>query len=101
LKELKTNPNMLLLLLLLCCCCYILLVVLLFFFFSNKNKRSKSLDVDLLILFSSDQGEISTKYEKRDDTSVIRNYGQLLLQITEITPDGIVAFFPSYYYMES
>uniref|UniRef100_A0A8C9Z0Q2 General transcription and DNA repair factor IIH helicase subunit XPD n=1 Tax=Sander lucioperca TaxID=283035 RepID=A0A8C9Z0Q2_SANLU len=33
--------------------------------------------------------------------SVIRNYGNLLLEMSAIVPDGIVAFFTSYVYMEN
>lgn len=33
--------------------------------------------------------------------AVIRNYGNLLLEMSAIVPDGIVAFFTSYVYMEN
>lgn len=33
--------------------------------------------------------------------AVIRNYGNLLLEMSAVVPDGIVAFFTSYQYMES
>lgn len=32
---------------------------------------------------------------------MIRNYGNLLLEMSAIVPDGIVAFFTSYMYMEN
>lgn len=32
---------------------------------------------------------------------MIRNYGNLLLEMSAIVPDGIVAFFTSYIYMEN
>ncbi|NXF56578.1 ERCC2 helicase, partial [Oceanites oceanicus] len=32
---------------------------------------------------------------------VIRNYGNLLLELSAVVPDGIVAFFTSYQYMEN
>ena len=44
---------------------------------------------------------MTTKFEARDDIAVIRNYGQLLLEITNVVPDGIVCFFTSYMYLES
>lgn len=44
---------------------------------------------------------ISSKYETRDDTAVIRNYGQLLVETAKTVPDGIVCFFTSYLYLES
>lgn len=44
---------------------------------------------------------MTTKFEARDDIAVIRNYGQLLLEIANVVPDGIVCFFTSYMYLES
>ncbi|NXV08366.1 ERCC2 helicase, partial [Cettia cetti] len=32
---------------------------------------------------------------------VVRNYGQLLLELSAVVPDGLVAFFTSYVYLES
>jgi len=34
-------------------------------------------------------------------TAVIRNYGNLLLEVSATVPDGVVCFFPSYDYMVS
>jgi hypothetical protein len=36
---------------------------------------------------------ISTKFEQRDDLSVVRNYGKLLLDIVSTVPDGVCCFF--------
>lgn len=47
-----------------------------------------------------DQVSISSKFEVRNDPSVVRNYGSLLIEFSKITPDGMVVFFPSYLYME-
>ena len=44
---------------------------------------------------------LTSKFEARDDTAVIRNYGTLLAEMVAIVPDGIVCFFTSYMYMES
>lgn len=44
---------------------------------------------------------ISSKFETREDTAVIRNYGQLLVEVAKTVPDGIVCFFTSYLYLES
>ncbi|XP_059575144.1 general transcription and DNA repair factor IIH helicase subunit XPD isoform X1 [Alligator mississippiensis] len=49
----------------------------------------------------NDQVAISSKFETREDIAVIRNYGNLLLELSAIVPDGIVAFFTSYQYMEN
>ena len=34
-------------------------------------------------------------------SAVVRNYGNLLVELSGIVPDGIVVFFPSYIYMVS
>ncbi|GIY11265.1 general transcription and DNA repair factor IIH helicase subunit XPD [Caerostris extrusa] len=44
---------------------------------------------------------MSSKFETRDDIAVIRNYGNLLVDMSNIVPDGIVGFFTSYTYMEA
>lgn len=49
----------------------------------------------------NDQVSISSKFETRDDTAVIRNYGQLLVETAKCVPDGVVCFFTSYLYLES
>ncbi|NXJ58716.1 ERCC2 helicase, partial [Spizaetus tyrannus] len=49
----------------------------------------------------NDQVAISSKFETREDIAVIRNYGNLLLELSAVVPDGIVAFFTSYQYMEN
>lgn len=49
----------------------------------------------------NDQVAITTKFETRDDMSVIRNYGNLLAEMSAVVPDGIVCFFVSYQYMEA
>ncbi|PKI85022.1 DNA helicase [Malassezia vespertilionis] len=55
----------------------------------------------LVITRGSDQVAISSRFEVRNDLSVVRNYGSILIEYAKIVPDGIVAFFPSYLYMES
>lgn len=40
------------------------------------------------------------RYELRKDLAVIRNYGQLLIDVAQCTPDGICCFFTSYQFME-
>ncbi|XP_051899971.1 general transcription and DNA repair factor IIH helicase subunit XPD isoform X1 [Pristis pectinata] len=49
----------------------------------------------------NDQVTISSKFETREEIAVIRNYGNLLLEMSAIVPDGIVSFFTSYHYMEN
>nr|XP_057937020.1 general transcription and DNA repair factor IIH helicase subunit XPD isoform X2 [Doryrhamphus excisus] len=55
----------------------------------------------LIVGRGNDQVALSSKFETREDFAVIRNYGNLLLEMSAIVPDGIVAFFTSYIYMEN
>ncbi|XP_022129389.1 general transcription and DNA repair factor IIH helicase subunit XPD [Pieris rapae] len=55
----------------------------------------------MIVSKGSDQVAISSKYETREDVAVIRNYGQLLVEISACVPDGVVCFFTSYLYLES
>lgn len=49
----------------------------------------------------NDQVSMTSKFESREDIAVIRNYGNLLVEMSSIVPDGIVCFFTSYTYMET
>uniref|UniRef100_A0A8C7JGA0 General transcription and DNA repair factor IIH helicase subunit XPD n=2 Tax=Oncorhynchus TaxID=8016 RepID=A0A8C7JGA0_ONCKI len=55
----------------------------------------------LVVGRGNDQVAMTSKFETREDFAVIRNYGNLLLEMSAIVPDGIVAFFTSYTYMEN
>ncbi|CAH8843382.1 unnamed protein product [Trichobilharzia szidati] len=55
----------------------------------------------MIVSKGNDQVPMTTKFESREDMAVVRNYGQLLAQLASVVPDGIVAFFPSYHYLES
>ncbi|KAK2739654.1 DNA-dependent ATPase of the nucleotide excision repair factor 4 complex [Myotisia sp. PD_48] len=55
----------------------------------------------MIVTRGSDQSQISSSFQIRNDPGVVRNYGNLLLEFSRITPDGVVVFFPSYLYMES
>lgn len=44
---------------------------------------------------------ISSRFEVRNDPAVVRNFGSILIDMAKTVPDGVVAFFPSYLYMES
>uniref|UniRef100_S4RQB2 DNA 5'-3' helicase n=1 Tax=Petromyzon marinus TaxID=7757 RepID=S4RQB2_PETMA len=54
-----------------------------------------------IVARGNDQVTMSSKFETREDIAVIRNYGNLLLEMTCVVPDGVVCFFTSYHYMES
>ncbi|KAL8323144.1 hypothetical protein RB593_004885 [Gaeumannomyces tritici] len=55
----------------------------------------------MIVTKGSDQAAISSSFAVRTDLPVVRNYGNLLTEFAKITPDGMVVFFPSYFYMES
>ncbi|KAI8868408.1 DNA repair helicase [Ramicandelaber brevisporus] len=66
---------------------------------------SMSLDrqcfLPVVVTRGDDQVAISSRFEVRNDPAVVRNFGSLLIELSKSIPDGIVAFFPSYLYMES
>lgn len=55
----------------------------------------------MIVTRGSDQGSMSSGFQTRNDPSNVRNYGNLLVEFSKLTPDGVVVFFPSYLYMES
>ncbi|TKR64288.1 hypothetical protein L596_024850 [Steinernema carpocapsae] len=55
----------------------------------------------LIVARGNDQVSMTSRFESRDDVAVIRNYGNLVLEMASVVPDGIVVFFTSYMYMES
>ncbi|KAJ9058976.1 TFIIH/NER complex ATP-dependent 5'-3' DNA helicase subunit, variant 3 [Entomophthora muscae] len=55
----------------------------------------------IIVTRGSDQVAISSKFEVRNDPAVVRNFGNILVEFAKSVPDGVVAFFPSYLYMES
>lgn len=55
----------------------------------------------MIVSKGNDQVAMSSKFESREDPAVIRNYGNLLVEMCTVVPDGVVAFFTSYVYMES
>merc|ERR1711871_464515 len=54
----------------------------------------------LIVTKGADQTPISTRFEVRKDDAVLRNYGNLLLEVVKNVPDGVCCFFTSYQYME-
>lgn len=50
----------------------------------------------LILIRGSDQMFLSTKSEEKVDDGVIRNYGEVLLDLSEVVPDGLVAIFPDW-----
>jgi DNA excision repair protein ERCC-2 len=54
----------------------------------------------MIVSRGTDQAVMSSAYDKRDSPDVVRNYGDLLISIANVVPDGIICFFTSYDYME-
>lgn len=54
-----------------------------------------------IVAKGNDQVAISSRFETREDVAVVRNYGQLLVEVSAVVPDGVVCFFTSYLYLES
>ncbi|XGW18812.1 hypothetical protein V3C99_002981, partial [Haemonchus contortus] len=54
----------------------------------------------LVVARGNDQVAMTSRFEQRNDVAVIRNYGNLVLEMASIVPDGMVVFFTSYVYME-
>lgn len=54
----------------------------------------------IILTKGADQLPVSSKFDERENTGVIRNYGSLLIELSGIVPDGMVCFFTSYKYME-
>ncbi|KAH9392652.1 General transcription and DNA repair factor IIH helicase subunit XPD [Tyrophagus putrescentiae] len=61
---------------------------------------SRQCILPLIVTKGNDQVPMTSKFESRNDASVIRNYGALLVELSAVVPDGIVCFFTSYLYME-
>ncbi|KAJ1925959.1 TFIIH/NER complex ATP-dependent 5'-3' DNA helicase subunit [Tieghemiomyces parasiticus] len=62
---------------------------------------TRSCFLPLVITKGSDQVAVSSKFEVRNDRAVVRNFGNMLVEYAKAVPDGVVAFFPSYLYMEA
>jgi len=54
----------------------------------------------IIVTKGNDQLTISSKFEERENLGNIRKYGDLIVELSAIVPDGIVCFFTSYKYME-
>jgi len=55
----------------------------------------------IIVSRGNDQLTMSSRFESRDDEGVIRNYGNLLVEMSAVVPDGLVCFFVSYKYMSN
>lgn len=55
----------------------------------------------LIVVKGGDQALLNTKYKNRDSATIHRNYAQLITELAQSVPDGMIVFFPSYLYMET
>ncbi len=54
----------------------------------------------LIVTKASDQSSLTSAFVERGNSVVSKNYGEFLMNLARVVPDGIVCFFPSYSYME-
>ncbi len=54
----------------------------------------------IVISRTSDQSALTSSYQARGDSAVIKGYGYLVERVCHATPDGVVVFFPSYRFMD-
>jgi DNA excision repair protein ERCC-2 len=52
-------------------------------------------------LQGADQALLNTKFQSRGEPGTHRNYAALLASLAAAVPDGMIAFFPSYGFLES
>uniref|UniRef100_A0AC35TGP0 General transcription and DNA repair factor IIH helicase subunit XPD n=1 Tax=Rhabditophanes sp. KR3021 TaxID=114890 RepID=A0AC35TGP0_9BILA len=68
---------------------------------SLSMTMSRPCILPMIVSKGNDQIEMTSRFENREEASVIRNYGNLILEIAQLVPDGMVVFFTSYGYMEN
>lgn len=54
----------------------------------------------MIVTRGVDHIQISSRFDDRENQGNIRNYGNLLVELSMVVPDGLVCFFTSYKYME-
>jgi DNA excision repair protein ERCC-2 len=67
---------------------------------SSIDQLCSSKICPVILTRGSDQLAVSSSIEDHDDDAIMRNYGDLLVELADTVPDGIVCFFPSYKFME-
>ena len=61
---------------------------------------ARNVILPLVVTRGADQAPLSSKFDVRSEPTTVRNYGKLLLEVATHVPDGVVAFFTSYSYMQ-
>ena len=67
---------------------------------SFEMSFSRNVICPLVVTRGADQMPLTSSFEKRSEAATIDNYGKLLLEMAATVPDGMVAFFTSYSYMQ-
>lgn len=65
-----------------------------------RNMKDNESPDGLPLTVPKEENHITTSFSSRSDSSVVRNYGNLVVSLSRIVPDNVVVFFPSYIYME-
>ncbi len=55
----------------------------------------------LIVCKGTDQALLNTKFLSRNEPNTHRNYAALLQELAAVVPDGMIAFFPSYGFLET
>lgn len=61
-----------------------------------KSTNDDAVELDL----KTKKNSLTTSFSLRSEPSVVRNYGNLVIELSKSVPDGVICFFPSYLYME-
>jgi DNA excision repair protein ERCC-2 len=78
------------------CVCFVLFCFVLFCFVSLPINVFRLCLLPLIVTRGSDQLPVTTSFNSREDISIARNYGSLVVDLSASVPDGICVFFPSY-----
>jgi DNA excision repair protein ERCC-2 len=54
----------------------------------------------IIVTKGVDQISMSGKFSERDNQGKIRNYGTLIVELSQTVPDGLICYFTSYKFME-
>ena len=63
-------------------------------------KLPRNIISPIIVTKGVDQLSMSSKFSERDNQGNIRNYGNLIVQLSATVPDGMICYFTSYKYME-
>eukprot|EP01006_Ploeotia_vitrea_P066054 TRINITY_DN94260_c0_g1_i1.p1 TRINITY_DN94260_c0_g1~~TRINITY_DN94260_c0_g1_i1.p1 ORF type:complete len:772 (-),score=58.21 TRINITY_DN94260_c0_g1_i1:689-3004(-) len=67
---------------------------------SFKNTLPRNCIRPMVVTKGADQVYLTSQFQQRSDPAVIRNYGNMIVELAANVPDGIICFFTSYQWME-